>query len=115
MDYGEVSATFSKLVETHFLQRCPPAAAAGAGTTGSSQTANSTSAAPASSTAPTPESFPDCYRVPQVTLIGRSKRPLASEEGEDQRNAKKAKMDPEVRETFVKARCSLHMLRLLWL
>uniref|UniRef100_A0A3P9KIT3 DNA-directed RNA polymerase III subunit RPC3 n=1 Tax=Oryzias latipes TaxID=8090 RepID=A0A3P9KIT3_ORYLA len=95
MDYGEVSATFSKLVETHFLQRCPPAAAAGAGTTGSSQTANSTSAAPASSTAPTPESFPDCYRVPQVTLIGRSKRPLASEEGEDQRNAKKAKMDPE--------------------
>lgn len=97
MDYGEVSTTFSKLVETHFLQRCPPAA----GATGGSQTAALTPAAPVSSAAPTPESFPDCYTVPQVKLIGRGKRPLASEEGEDQRNAKRAKMDPEVREMFV--------------
>uniref|UniRef100_A0A3B5BGP9 DNA-directed RNA polymerase III subunit RPC3 n=1 Tax=Stegastes partitus TaxID=144197 RepID=A0A3B5BGP9_9TELE len=71
MDYSEVSSTFSKLVETHFLQRCPPAAP------------------------PTPESFPDCYKVPHVTLIGRGKRQLATEDGEDQRNAKRAKMDSE--------------------
>uniref|UniRef100_A0A3P9PU32 DNA-directed RNA polymerase III subunit RPC3 n=1 Tax=Poecilia reticulata TaxID=8081 RepID=A0A3P9PU32_POERE len=80
MDYSEVSSSFSKLVETHFLQRCPPVG--GAGTSGSTAPA----AAP---------SFPECYSVPHVSLIGRGKRQLVPENGEDQRNAKRAKMDTE--------------------
>ncbi len=105
MDYSEVSSAFSKLVETHFLQRCPPMAGAGAragaGTTSSATPATpatpaGTPAAPVSTALPTPESFPDCYKVPHVTLIGRGKRQFSSEDGEDQRNAKKARMDSEV-------------------
>ncbi|XP_041649687.1 DNA-directed RNA polymerase III subunit RPC3 [Cheilinus undulatus] len=91
MDYSEVSTAFSKLVETHFLQRCPPAA--GPRTKDSSTTA--TPDAPVSTAPPTAESFPDCYKVPHVTLIGRGKRQLSGEDGEDQRNAKKAKMEIE--------------------
>uniref|UniRef100_A0A671WHX4 DNA-directed RNA polymerase III subunit RPC3 n=1 Tax=Sparus aurata TaxID=8175 RepID=A0A671WHX4_SPAAU len=64
MDYSEVSSAFSKLVETHFLQRSTPAT-------------------------------PDCYRVPHVTLIGKGKRRLSNEDGEDQRSAKRAKIDSE--------------------
>lgn len=101
MDYSEVSSAFSKLVETHFLQRCPPMA--GLGTTVSASPGTpatpATPGAPAatvSSTLPTPESFPDCYKVPHVTLIGRGKRQLSSEDGEDQRNAKKARIDSEM-------------------
>ncbi|XP_075964929.1 DNA-directed RNA polymerase III subunit RPC3 [Anarhichas minor] len=97
MDYSEVSTAFSKLVETHFLQRCPPMVKAG--TTGSATPATpatpGTPAAPVSTALPTPESFPDCYKVPHMTLVGRGKRQLCSEEGEDQRNAKKARMDSQ--------------------
>uniref|UniRef100_A0A4W6FT33 DNA-directed RNA polymerase III subunit RPC3 n=1 Tax=Lates calcarifer TaxID=8187 RepID=A0A4W6FT33_LATCA len=106
MDYSEVSSAFSNLVETHFLQRCPPLA--GLGTTDASTPATpatpanpttpatlATSATPASTTVPTPESFPDCYKVPHMTLIGRGKRQLSSEDGEEQRNAKKAKLDSD--------------------
>ncbi|XP_054477018.1 DNA-directed RNA polymerase III subunit RPC3 [Anoplopoma fimbria] len=97
MDYSEVSSAFSKLVETHFLQRCPPMVVAA--TTGSATTATpatpGTPAAPVSTALPTPESFADCYKVPHMTLTGRGKRQHCSEEGEDQRNAKKAKMDSQ--------------------
>uniref|UniRef100_A0AAQ6ADD0 DNA-directed RNA polymerase III subunit RPC3 n=1 Tax=Amphiprion ocellaris TaxID=80972 RepID=A0AAQ6ADD0_AMPOC len=89
MDYSEVSSAFSKLVETHFLQRCPNPAA------GATPAAPGTPAAPASAIPPTPESFPDCYKVPHMTLVGRGKRQLAAEDGEDQRNAKRQKMDSE--------------------
>lgn len=99
MDYSEVSSAFCKLVETHFLQRCPPVA-------GAAKTDSSAPAAPAAPAAqpstPTPESFPDCYRVPQVTLRGQGKRRLSGEDGEEQRNAKKARMDSEVEICFVK-------------
>lgn len=97
MDYSEVSSAFSKLVETHFLQRCPPVVRA-------EKTASAPPAAPAaqaSASVPTPESFADCYRVPQVTLKGRGKRRLSNEDGEDQRNAKKAKLDAEVDFSFI--------------
>ncbi|XP_003451031.1 DNA-directed RNA polymerase III subunit RPC3 [Oreochromis niloticus] len=98
MDYTEVSSTFSKLVETHFLQRCPPLP--GVGNKDSSAPIETpatpgTPAAPVNTAPPTPESFPECYKVPSVTLIGRGKRQLASEDGEEQRSAKRAKMDPE--------------------
>ncbi|XP_038567288.1 DNA-directed RNA polymerase III subunit RPC3 [Micropterus salmoides] len=97
MDYSEVSNAFSKLVETHFLQRCPPMAGAGtiASATPATPATPGTPAASVSTTLPTPESFPDCYKVPHVTLIGRGKRQLSSEDGDDQRNAKKAKLDSE--------------------
>ncbi|XP_026172349.1 DNA-directed RNA polymerase III subunit RPC3 [Mastacembelus armatus] len=97
MDYNEVSAAFSKLVETHFLQRCPPMAVAQTTdkTTPGTPAAPGTPAEAVSTTTPTPESFPDCYKVPDVTLIGRGKRQLSGEDGEDQRNAKKAKLDSE--------------------
>lgn len=90
VDYSEVTSAFSKLVETHFLQRCPPVA-------GQGKTANGAPEAPATPAAPpTPESFSDCYKVPNVTLIGRGKRQLTPEDGEEQRNAKKARMEPGV-------------------
>lgn len=97
MDYSEVSSAFSKLVETHFLQRCPPLPGAGKKDSASPATPATpgTPAAPVSTAPPTPESFPDCYKVPHVTLIGRGKRQLSGEDGEDQRNAKRAKMDSE--------------------
>ena len=101
MDYSEVSNAFSKLVETHFLQRCPPLAVARTKDSATPATPLTpaipgTPATPVSTAPPSAESFPDCYKVPHVTLIGRGKRQLSTEDGEDQRNAKKAKMDSQV-------------------
>ncbi|KAM6910643.1 DNA-directed RNA polymerase III subunit RPC3 [Xenentodon cancila] len=94
VEYSEVSSAFSKLVETHFLQRCPPLTVAGTADS-TTQDPNLTTAGSVSTTLSTPESFPDCYKVPHVSLTGRGKRQLAVEDGEDQRNAKRAKMDLE--------------------
>uniref|UniRef100_A0A1A8HXA2 DNA-directed RNA polymerase III subunit RPC3 n=1 Tax=Nothobranchius kuhntae TaxID=321403 RepID=A0A1A8HXA2_NOTKU len=94
VDYSEVSSVFSKLVETHFLQRCPPLDGAGM-TASSTQAGPNPTAAASSSTLPNPESFSECYKVPHVTLVGRGKRQLSTEEGEEQRSAKRAKMEPE--------------------
>ncbi|XP_029307915.1 DNA-directed RNA polymerase III subunit RPC3 [Cottoperca gobio] len=97
MDYNEVSNAFSKLVETHFLQRCPPMVKARPkdSATPAAPLIPGAPAAPVSTPLPTPESFPDCYKVPHVTLAGRGKRQLSSEDGDDQKNAKKAKMDSQ--------------------
>lgn len=101
MDYNEVTSAFSKLVETHFLQRCPPMVTAATTTDTATPATPATSATPGapatpvSTALPTPESFPDCYKVPHVTLIGRGKRQLSTEDGEEQRNAKRAKLDSE--------------------
>ncbi|KAM3613939.1 uncharacterized protein V6R79_007376 [Siganus canaliculatus] len=97
MDYSEVTNAFSNLVETHFLQRCPPVARAGKADSAepAAPAVPGTPAAAPSTTQPTPESFPDCYKVPHVTLIGKGKRRHSGEDGEDQRNAKKAKMDSD--------------------
>uniref|UniRef100_A0A1A7YM05 DNA-directed RNA polymerase III subunit RPC3 n=1 Tax=Iconisemion striatum TaxID=60296 RepID=A0A1A7YM05_9TELE len=94
VEYSEVSSIFSKLVETHFLQRCPPLDRAGI-TDSSAKAAPNPAAASSGSTLSDPESFSECYKVPHVTLAGRGKRQLATEKGEEQRNAKRAKMDPE--------------------
>lgn len=88
MDYSEVTSAFSKLVETHFLQRCPPVEVQK--TTSVSE--NLPDLPPASSSA---ETYADRYKVPQVTLIGRGKRPLCTEDGEEQRNTKRARMDTQ--------------------
>lgn len=95
MDYSEVSSAFCKLVETHFLQRCPPMASAQTKASATPDTP-ATPANTASAAVPAPESYADCYTVPQVTLRGQGKRRLSSEEGEEQRNAKKPKIDSEV-------------------
>ncbi|XP_030640568.1 DNA-directed RNA polymerase III subunit RPC3 [Chanos chanos] len=95
MDYAEVINSFTKLVETHFLQRCPPVV-----DQGTAATAEPSSAGGPDSPAPTvtksaqPENHPDCYKVPQIHLTGRGKRSRSSEDGEgDQRAAKRAKVD----------------------
>ncbi|CAL1611071.1 unnamed protein product [Knipowitschia caucasica] len=91
MDYSEVSSSFSKLVETHFLQRCPPVGV-------EKKASSSDNPTPSSAEKTTPssaESFSECYKVPHVTLIGRGKRPLVTEEGEEQRNAKKPRLDTQ--------------------
>ncbi|XP_072536723.1 DNA-directed RNA polymerase III subunit RPC3 [Salminus brasiliensis] len=94
MEYGEVITAFTRLVETHFLQRCPPMDSAGTAAKASSASTDTPAAAPA---AAQPESFPDCYKIPQVNLIGRGKRRRSSEDGEaDERGAKKARLDNEV-------------------
>uniref|UniRef100_A0A3Q2Y2D3 DNA-directed RNA polymerase III subunit RPC3 n=1 Tax=Hippocampus comes TaxID=109280 RepID=A0A3Q2Y2D3_HIPCM len=82
MEYKEVCSAFSKLVETHFLQRCPRTA---------SKAAADSEEAPASTEPPAPESFADCYTVPQVTLVGRGKRQL--EDAKEQSVAKKTHGD----------------------
>ncbi|XP_077576534.1 DNA-directed RNA polymerase III subunit RPC3 [Stigmatopora nigra] len=87
MDFKDVSSSFSKLVETHFIQRCPPMASAKA------KADPSTPEVPASTEPLAPESFPNCYIVPNVTLLGRGKRQL--EDPEEQSVAKKARMDIE--------------------
>uniref|UniRef100_A0A672LEB5 DNA-directed RNA polymerase III subunit RPC3 n=1 Tax=Sinocyclocheilus grahami TaxID=75366 RepID=A0A672LEB5_SINGR len=67
MDYSEVVSAFSRLVETHFLQRCPPMASAG------------------SSIKP---------RWLNCIYSGQGKRRRSSEDGEaEQRATKKAKTD----------------------
>uniref|UniRef100_A0A4W5R5M5 DNA-directed RNA polymerase III subunit RPC3 n=1 Tax=Hucho hucho TaxID=62062 RepID=A0A4W5R5M5_9TELE len=95
MEYSEVVSAFSKLVETHFLQRCTPVAEMGTAATSATPVTPGTAAAPASTAPPTAESNPDCYKLPHVTLIGRGKRRCSSDDSEEQRGGKKAKMDSE--------------------
>ncbi|CAL8247261.1 unnamed protein product [Lota lota] len=93
IEYKEVVSTFSKLVETHFLQRCPPVSEA-VPAVSTAPTIPGAAAAPASTAPPTAESFPDCYTVPDVSLVGRGKRRRSGEDAVmDQGTTKKAKMD----------------------
>ena len=72
MEYGEVVNVFSKLVETHFLQRCPPVA----NPRTAAPVTPATPATPASASVPaasaSPESFPECYKLPGITITGRN-------------------------------------------
>ncbi|TSR75299.1 DNA-directed RNA polymerase III subunit RPC3 [Bagarius yarrelli] len=80
MDYSEVINAFSRLVETHFLQRCPPVDSL------EETSSSGTSDAPASKTPQSaqPESNPDCYKLPQIHL--------SDTEANDKR-AKRAKLE----------------------
>ncbi|XP_045555032.1 DNA-directed RNA polymerase III subunit RPC3 isoform X3 [Salmo salar] len=95
MEYSEVVSAFSKLVETHFLQRCPPVAEMGTAATSATPATPGTPATPASTAPPTAESNPDCYKLPHVTLTGRGKRRRSSDDSEEQRGGKKVKVDSE--------------------
>uniref|UniRef100_A0A671MAS4 DNA-directed RNA polymerase III subunit RPC3 n=1 Tax=Sinocyclocheilus anshuiensis TaxID=1608454 RepID=A0A671MAS4_9TELE len=89
MDYSEVVSAFSRLVETHFLQRCPPMASAGSS---SSEAVNTP--LPVVTQPTKPEDHPECYRLPYINLTGQGKRRRSSEDGEaEQRAAKKTKTD----------------------
>uniref|UniRef100_A0A8C7K6H7 DNA-directed RNA polymerase III subunit RPC3 n=1 Tax=Oncorhynchus kisutch TaxID=8019 RepID=A0A8C7K6H7_ONCKI len=95
MEYSEVVSAFSKLVETHFLQRCPPVAEMGTAATSTTPATPSTPAAPASTAPPTAE-INICYTLACcVCVAGRGKRRRSSDDSEEQRGGKKAKMDSE--------------------
>uniref|UniRef100_A0A8C2HU95 DNA-directed RNA polymerase III subunit RPC3 n=1 Tax=Cyprinus carpio TaxID=7962 RepID=A0A8C2HU95_CYPCA len=66
MDYSEVVSAFSQLVETHFLQRCPPLASAGSSSSGAVDTPLPVATQPTE-----PESNPDCYKLPYINLTGQ--------------------------------------------
>ncbi|KAK0134964.1 DNA-directed RNA polymerase III subunit RPC3 [Merluccius polli] len=98
VEYSEVVSTFSKLVETHFLQRCPPVseAAPAASTAPMIPGSGPSGSGPAASAPPTAESFPDCYTVPHVSLVGWGKRRRSGEDAaEEQGVGKKAKTDEQ--------------------
>ncbi|KAG7264531.1 hypothetical protein CRUP_019903 [Coryphaenoides rupestris] len=91
MEYSEVVSTFSKLVETHFLQRCPPVLEV-APPVSTAPPVPGMPAAPVSTAPRTAESFSECYLVPTVSLVGRGKRRRSGEDGaEEQRPSKVAK------------------------
>uniref|UniRef100_A0A672NGZ9 DNA-directed RNA polymerase III subunit RPC3 n=1 Tax=Sinocyclocheilus grahami TaxID=75366 RepID=A0A672NGZ9_SINGR len=77
MDYSEVVSVFSQLVETHFLQRCPPLASAGSSSSGAVDTPLPVATQPTE-----PENHPDCYKLPYINLTGQGKRRRSSEDGE---------------------------------
>nr|KAF6316409.1 RNA polymerase III subunit C [Pipistrellus kuhlii] len=69
MDYAEVSSTFVRLADTHFVQRCPLVSPAENAEPGPPQ--------------PAPTlviSEKDMYLVPKLSLIGKGKRRRSSEE-----------------------------------
>lgn len=70
MDYNEVINAFSNLVETHFLQRCPPVDSLGATVTTTSSSGTPESSANTTPQSAQPESHPDCYKLPQIHLSG---------------------------------------------
>ncbi|NXQ83170.1 RPC3 polymerase, partial [Nyctibius grandis] len=85
MDYAEVSNTFVRLADTHFVQRCPLVPET-----------------PASPAAPPPaaptlvSNEKDMYVVPRLTLVGKGKRRRSCDEEESgERKAKKQKQDGE--------------------
>ncbi|XP_066539424.1 DNA-directed RNA polymerase III subunit RPC3 [Hoplias malabaricus] len=74
MEYSDVITSFTRLVETHFLQRCPQVDISGKNVQ--------------------PETHSDCYTIPQIHLTGRGKRRRSGEDADaDGRVAKKAKLD----------------------
>ncbi|NXG70130.1 RPC3 polymerase, partial [Baryphthengus martii] len=88
MDYSEVSSTFVRLADTHFVQRCPLVPET-----------------PESSEAPPPPAptlvldEKDMYVVPRLNLIGKGKRRRSCDEEEPgEHKAKKQKQDGETSE-----------------
>lgn len=89
MDYSEVVTAFSRLVETHFLQRCPPMLS-----TEPSSLGDANSNPPPAVTKPSePESHPDCYKLPYINITGKGKRRRSDEVEAHKSAAKKAKTD----------------------
>ncbi|XP_072572779.1 DNA-directed RNA polymerase III subunit RPC3 isoform X2 [Paramormyrops kingsleyae] len=88
MEYSEVVSAFSRLVETHLLQRCPSV------TEGPLPVASSGGPA-ASATVPTlSECQTERFNLPPITLKGKGKRRLSNEDNEaEQARGKRARLD----------------------
>ncbi|KAK9391293.1 DNA-directed RNA polymerase III subunit RPC3 [Crotalus adamanteus] len=88
VDYSEVSATFTCLADTHFVQRCPSP----------SESSESAETQPP----PTPTlafNEKDMYAVPKLNLIGRGKRKHSDNAKEDgDRGGKRTRQNPESEE-----------------
>ncbi|KAM5129681.1 DNA-directed RNA polymerase III subunit RPC3 isoform 1-T2 [Mantella aurantiaca] len=87
MEYSDVSATFSQLADTHFVQRCPEVQGEG----GASGTERRPPAVPSFVT-----NEKEMFSVPRVMLIGRGKRRRSSDEDEGAGQSKRQKKDPDV-------------------
>ncbi|XP_025071058.1 DNA-directed RNA polymerase III subunit RPC3 isoform X2 [Alligator sinensis] len=88
MDYTEVSSTFVRLADTHFVQRCPGVPDA---------SGPSDSAAPPAPTLVIDEK--DMYSVPRLNLIGKGKRRRSCDDDDNgEHKAKKQKQDLESQE-----------------
>uniref|UniRef100_A0A8C8EA41 DNA-directed RNA polymerase III subunit RPC3 n=1 Tax=Otus sunia TaxID=257818 RepID=A0A8C8EA41_9STRI len=86
MDYADVSATFVRLADTHFVQRCPQVP--------------ETPETPEAPPPPAPTlviNEKDMYVVPRLNLVGKGKRRRSCDEEEEdgERKAKKQKQDGE--------------------
>ncbi|CAM9124175.1 unnamed protein product, partial [Bubo scandiacus] len=85
MDYADVSNTFVRLADTHFVQRCPQVP--------------ETPETPEAPPPPAPTlviNEKDMYVVPRLNLVGKGKRRRSCDEEEDgERKAKKQKQDGE--------------------
>ncbi|MBN3310452.1 RPC3 polymerase, partial [Amia calva] len=81
VELSEVAAAFSRLVETHFLQRCP-------------SVDETITDAPGPGSAPT---LTDCpaqrYTLPRVSFTGAGKRRRSSEDREGETRPKRARLD----------------------
>ncbi|CAJ0923581.1 unnamed protein product [Ranitomeya imitator] len=84
-EYSDVMATFSKLADTHFVQRCP-------GLSEKGDTPSTGGRRPPAPTLVTNES--EMYSVPKVTLIGRGKRRRSSDDDEGATQSKRPKREP---------------------
>ncbi|NXB38402.1 RPC3 polymerase, partial [Eulacestoma nigropectus] len=89
MDYSEVSSTFVRLADTHFIQRCPMVPE-------SSRSANA-SPPPAPALAIAEK---DMYIVPRLSLVGKGKRRHSCDEEEEaEHKAKRQKQEGGTSET----------------
>ncbi|XP_020665898.3 DNA-directed RNA polymerase III subunit RPC3 [Pogona vitticeps] len=88
MDYSEVSQTFTRLADTHFVQRCP--------LTSEGPEALDVPPPPAPTLVPSEK---DMYAIPKLNLIGKGKR-RSSDNGEDEEEhqAKRRKQEPDNKE-----------------
>ncbi|NXS84892.1 RPC3 polymerase, partial [Erpornis zantholeuca] len=83
VDYSEVSGTFARLADTHFIQRCP--------TVPESPRSAKAPAPPAPALAVAEK---DMYVVPRPSLVGKGKRrQLCDKEEEGERKAKRQKRE----------------------
>ncbi|NXY25165.1 RPC3 polymerase, partial [Atrichornis clamosus] len=89
MDYTEVSSTFVRLADTHFIQRCPMVPESPQSTGAVSPPAPSLAIAER-----------DMYVVPRLSLVGKGKRRhLCDEEEEGEHRAKRQKQEGGSSET----------------
>ncbi|NWR40411.1 RPC3 polymerase, partial [Tachuris rubrigastra] len=84
MDYSEVSSTFVRLADTHFIRRCPMAP----------ESAGNAEEAPPPPAPALAIADRDMYAVPRLSLAGKGKRRRSCDEDEDgQRKAKRHKQE----------------------